>query len=372
MGLDVPGPLAPGDVADALDRLRATGAYGSLAYSLDALGGDSVRLVVRATEAAPAALGLGIRYDQRYKASLLFSVSLYDRLGAGSIAAVDLRAGEQAQLTASYFRRFGGVTPWIVGLRAGYDRVPFDVYQEGTRVAEGRSYLLGTGLFAGASLGTAALVGLTGSIEHARTEAAAGATGLENEERALLTAGAAAVVDTRNRRVLETRGVHLRAQAEWTRDPGRGATFAQHAARARAAIPLSQRLSLLARVEAGTSTGDSLPVHRRYRLGGAVPYFVVPDRHLPFLGLRLHERSGRAYQVAGAGAQLHLARALYARVLWNGGAALETWTLDPGAWVHGVGGTLAAEIAGDLAAITMAARAIEGPWRLDFDLGFPF
>jgi len=374
MDLAVPGPVKPDDVADALDRLRAARAYGPLAYSLERRAGtDTVRLVVRATEAAPAAFGFGIRYDQRYKASLLFSVSLHDRLGAGSIAAVDLRAGEQAELAASYFRRFGGVTPWAVSVRGGYERVPFDVYQATTRVAEGRSYLVSTSAFAGASLGTAALVGLTGSVEHARTEVAAGgADGLPNEEFLLLTGGVMAVIDTRNRRVLETSGVQLHARAEWTRDPGSGATFAQQAVRVGAAIPLSGSISLLARLETGTSSGDSLPAHRQYRLGGGVPYYLRPDWHLPLLGLRLHEQSGRAFQVVGAGAQVRLAQALHARVLWNAGAALETWTLDPGAWVHGVGVTAGAEIAGGLVGFTLATRAVEGPWRLDLDLGFPF
>jgi hypothetical protein len=151
---------------------------------------------------------------------------------------------------------------------------------------------------------------------------------------------------------------------------GGGATFTQQVLRMEGALPAGP-VSVLLLAEAGASRGADLPPHYRFFLGGAVPYYMLPDRHRPFLGLRVQERSGSHYQIVGAGLQVALPAGLVTQVRWNAGTVREDDVIDPSAWRQGIGATLALRTSFGVVAGHLAGEP-GGTYRAEADLGFAF
>ena len=375
LGLNLPRPLDADDLANAMDRLYASRDFDQVGYVLEHTGDTGARVIVRTGTEGGSALGIGARYEGAYKASLLFTADFQDRLGTGSVTTLDVRLGEQLRAAGIYARRLGTLTPWALRFRAGYDRIPVDLYTDGQRTEEGRFHILGASALAGVAAGTAGLLGARIHGEHTITAVTTGAPADSGrgESHTHYTAGGTLLLDTRDDPALPHGGVLVRATSEWAdRAIGSGATFQQHVVRASAAIPAGPLVSVLLRGDLGTSAGDELPANYRFFIGGAVPYFMLPDRHLTFLGLRIQERSGRHVQVAGAGLQVRLPADLFVQLLWNAGTVLETWSFEPGEWTHGVGTAVTWRTPFGLVAASVAGEAWEGPYRLEADLGFRF
>lgn len=375
LDLDLPRPLGPEAVAAAMDRLHAAGDFDRADYVLEPGADSGARIIVRTGGPGPSTLGIGARYEGKYKASLLFTGSLHDRLGVGSVTTVDLRLGEQLRAAAGYQRRLGTLTPWAFAARAGYDRVPVDLYTDSVRTAEARMHLWDASAFLGVAAGTAGLLGVEVRGEHARTVITTGIPGdsTREDDRTFYTVGANLLIDTRDAPQFARGGIHLDARSTWADPPiGSGAGFRHHVARAQAAVPIGPVVSLLLRADLGAATGDDLPPHYRFFLGGAVPYYMLPDRQLPFLGLRLQERSGRYVQVAGAGLQARLPASVFVQLLWNAGTTLETWELEPDTWTHGLGAVAGWRTPFGTVTGYLSGEAFEGPYRFEFDLGFGF
>jgi NTE family protein len=375
LGLTPPLSLDARDLADALDRLYASHDFDPVGYVLEPASDTGARMILQTGAGGGSTLGIGARYEGAYKASLLFTATLQDRLGTGSVAMLDVRLGEQLRAAGIYARRLGTLTPWALRFRAGYDRVPVDLYTDGVRTEEGRFHILGGSALVGVAAGTAGLLGARVHGEHAITSITTGAPGDSTREATgtFYTVGGSLLVDTRDDPVLPHGGILVRGTSEWAdRAIGSGGTFQQHVVRASAAIPVGPFLSVLLRGDVGTSAGDELPAHYRFFIGGAVPYFMLPDRHLTFLGLRIQERSGRHIQVAGAGLRVRLPADLFVQVLWNAGAVLETWSFEPGEWMHGVGTAITWRTPFGIVDVGVSGEAWDGPYRVEADLGFRF
>jgi len=375
MSLDLPRSLTARDLAHALDRLYASRDFDQVGYVLEPAADSGARAVLRTGAEGGSTLGIGGRYEGTYKASLLFTASFNDLLGTGAHTMLDVRLGEQLRAEGVYSRRLGTLTPWALRFDAGYARVPVDLYTDGVRTEAGRFHILATSAFAGIATGTAGLLGARVRGEHAISSTTTGAPSDSGRgaSHTHYTVGGTLLVDTRDDPALPHGGILVRATSEWAdRALGSGASFQQHVLRASAAIPLGPFASLLLRGDVGTSSGDELPAHYRFFVGGAVPYFLLPDRHLTFLGLRVQERSGRHVQVAGAGFQVRLPADLFVQVLWNAGAVLETWRLDPDTWTHGAGTAVTWRTPFGMVSASLAGEPWDGPYRFEAELGVRF
>jgi NTE family protein len=373
LNLRLPGHYGPDDIGEAMDRLYAAREFEEVSYVLEPAGDSAVRLVIRSVQPGVATLGFGLRYEATYKASLLLTAEFTDRLGAGTLSTLEARLGEQAHALASHERRIGMLTPWAVRLAAGYRRVPVDIYDASRRIAQGRFHIVSGSLFFGVASGTSALGGVVVTAEHARATVATGTAPGDTvrEHRSFHTLGASLRVDTRDAPEYPRGGLLVVARADFA-DPAIASNgrFNQQVARVEGAIPVGP-VSLLLRAEAGMSHGAELPPHYRFFLGGAVPFSMLPDRHRPFLGWRVQERSGAYYQVVGAGVQVALPAGLVTQLRWNAGTVREDGVLEPSAWRQGVAATLAARTSFGTFAGHLAGEPT-GTYRAEVDLGFAF
>ncbi len=386
--ITVPGWVRLAELDAGVTRLYDTGRFRIIQYRLDASeeragsGGpppasgatslsDSRLLRLDVVEQRLARLGLGYRYDSRYKASLLASATLSDLLGYGTRLEVDLRLGEQGLAEARSTRRFGRAPEFIVGLGAGYRRAPLDIYVGEIRDATPRAYVTHVELAAGVAIGNAALLGLRLKGENAELdEFVAAGEPFTGDSRAFSTAAALITFDSYERAVFPHSGARVLAKTEY-RIAGEGGPFAHHVLDAEGALPVRGGLALLGRLTLGTSAHD-IPDHYYFFLGGTNRYYLLPDRHFPFAGLRTMERYARHLQSLQLGAQYEFHPYVVGRIRWNAGAVLEEWTVDADLLTYGFDVTLGAVTRLGHAALTLAALDLKSLPRVVLDVGFPF
>lgn len=386
----LPGWVRITDLDAGVARLYDTGRFRIVRYRLDDAAGPAGRgdrqprresgpcpwsarrtLRLEVVEQSLARLGFAYRYDSRYKASLLFSATLFDMLVYGTRLEVNLRLGEQGLAEARFERRFGRAPEFIVGLDAGYLRAPFDIFDGEVRAVTPRAYLTHMEFAAGVALGKPGVLGVRLKGEYADLdEFAAVGEPFTGDSRGLLTAAASLRYDSYDRAVFPHAGARIFAKSEH-HIAGQGGSFAHHVADAEAALPLSGRLSLLARVTLGGAVHD-IPDHYYFFLGGTNRYHLMPDRHVPFAGLHTMERYGRYLQVFQLGVQYDFRPYLVGRIRWNAGAVLDEWQVAADLLTYGFDVTFGAVTRFGHAALSVAALDTESLPRVVLDVGFPF
>ncbi len=366
--------VTPGALDARIDRLYATGLFENVRYRLELVPGgtaDQRVLTVQVRERSGGRFGLGLRYDSRYKASLLLA-SAFGLPGFGSNAQLDARLGQQIRVGLGGSQTAGLGRTVALGARADYIRSPVDLYAAGHQVAEARVDLGAVTASLSASLGTTALVSARLKAEHARWADAVSAVDSAALERTFYTVAGVLEADTYDRGVYPRSGVGFRAVSEFgNRLLGEGAAFTHGFAELHAYLPLLRTVSLWAGATVGASGGDP-PPHYLFSLGGAATYYLFPDRDVAFLGLNTQQLRGRHLQKAELGAQWEFHPDVFGRIAWNGGAVLDRWTWDPARWVDGMGVEIGARTFAGRLSLTVSGKAHTTWPKLDVDVGYPF
>jgi len=360
--------VSRGTLDQRISRLYATGLFESVGYRLEQ--GD---LTVLLRERSGGRFGLGLRYDSRYKASVLLSSTL-GRIAGGFSGRADARLGQQIQVGAGVSQPLGDGRSVTLGAELDYVRSPFDLYQGDHRVAQARVDL---GAITGSiarSMGTAVDASIRIKVEHARWAEEVSAVEPAPIHRTFYSVAGVLRVDTYDRGVFPRSGVGLRAVSEWGNRMAAasgGAAFSHHEADLRAYLPVLRRMSLWAGATLGASGGEP-PPHYQFFLGGANAYYIFPDRDIPFAGLRTQQRRGRHVQQAELGVQWELAPDVFARVRWNAGTVLDRWSFDPASYVDGMGVELGAKTFAGRLSVSASGNA-HTTWPIvEIDLGYPF
>lgn len=375
LNLDIPGWLTPDDVDDAIARLYNTDLFSRVTYRLQMTDGPGVQhasLLVRTAERARDRIGFSYRYDSRYKASLLLSVTLHNLLRFGSVARFHFRLGEQLQLVGEYARRSGPGRLALLGTRAEYSRSPIELFEGALRVAEVDVDVLRFSGYAGVALGGVAVGGLRIKGEYAHVGSAIAAEEVDTDDVFYTLAGMVRA-ETYDRDAFPTRGISLMLKSEWADDAiGSGATFAQHLADISGYLPLTPWMSLMGRATLGSTSGSDRPLHYAFFLGGANRYYLFPDRHFPFYGLDTQERRGDHLQSFMLGAQFEPIGGFLAGLAWNAGNTMDEWDLDPTAYINGYGVMLGARsLFGNVRLVLSETELSEWP-DVTLDVGYRF
>jgi len=360
--------VSRGTLDQRMSRLYATGLFEGVGYRLDQ--GD---LTVLLRERSGGRFGVGLRYDSRYKASVLLSSTL-GRIARGFSGRADARLGQQIQVGAGVSQPLGDGRSVTLGAEADYVRSPFDLYQGDHRVAQARVDL---GAITGSlarSLGTAVDVSIRVKAEHARWAEDVSAVDSPPINRTFYTVAGVIQIDTYDRGLFPHSGIGFRAVSEWGNRmavAAGGAAFSHHVADLRGYLPLVRRVSLWAGATVGASGGEPPPYYQFF-LGGANTYYVFPDRDISFVGLRTQQRRGRHVQKAELGAQWELWPDVFARVRWNAGTVLDRWSFDPASYVDGMGVELGAKTFAGRLSLSASGNAHTSWPMIEIDLGYPF
>jgi hypothetical protein len=313
--------LEAGDYVDRermesrLGDLDATGLFRLVRYRLDRVG-DSAVLTVVVEERPRDRLGVGLRYDDEWRAALLFTATLHNALAYGSVTRFDLRVGEETRIGATISQRRGVTGRFGTGLSAHWSQGDLDLPPSlgGRTGVELSTARLSLGL--AATRGTSLTIELTGE----RAAYAADDTDI------LLVSGSAVLDHEALDRIDFPRsGADISARVERgsTDMPGQE-RFTVATLDARYFVSPHRRLTLDLGAWIGYERGE-LPRHRRFFLGGAHPSSVFATTHALFQGLPHQEHTGSAVQVARFGIRWQVSGATYLRGGVDVGGARDTW-----------------------------------------------
>ena len=336
-------------------------------------------------------VGFGFRYDDQYKAAVLFTLSLQSRLLYGSRTQLAFRLGDQVQIEASTFARLGITAPFRVGASASYTSVPvnisLDLLGTGARpVASAEIDVYGAQVFSGLAVSESLLFSFALIGEHARLIPIVlpflDADDPE-EDTAPITetfySGAAFVLaDTRDRSFFPSRGLSLFAKLEIADEAfGSGATFQHIVGDLQVSLPVSRSVSLTGRAVMTRGDGSGLPPHYVTFMGGANAPSLLPGRFYPLYGADDQELFGTSAQLAALGIQWEFGDDLFARAVANAGGVDDgiPGSLpggDPSDYTVGVGFTVGAFTLIGPATITLAGDGLDAFPNVSFSLGYAF
>lgn len=304
------------DMEAHLVDLDATGLFRLVRYRLDRAE-DGVNLVVSVEERPRDRLGVGLRYDDEYRAALLFNATLHNALVYGSVTRFDLRVGEETKIGAALSRRRGVTGRVGVGVAAHWSQGELELPATlgGRTSVELWTGTLSLGL--AASRGTALSLELTG--EHAGYP-----DGLTDVN--LVSGSLVLDHETLDRIDFPRSGADLRARLETGRsDLSGGRRFQTSVFDGRWYIPLHSRLTADMGAWIGYQSGAGLPPQRLFRLGGAHPSAVFGIWHGLFQGLTPQEHAGTAVQVARLGLRWRVTTSGYLRAGVDIGGVRDEW-----------------------------------------------
>ena len=375
LGLDVPSEVDVRAVNAAISRVYDTGMFQRVSYRLDPAPNGSDRvLTVRVKDEGRSWVGGSYRYEGRYKASILATAAVRNLLLPGSTLLADLRLGEQTRISAEIQKRFGWDVAPVIGVRGEYKHSPFDLYEDGNRVAEPRVKVGHLQGFLGLGLGYSTALGVAIKFEGVESEGAELVPDWSSEDRTYFTMSGVVKVDTWDRLAFPRSGIQVLGKTEWGDGAlaSDGGGFSQHMLDVDAAVPLSSAISLRGRAVVGTSDGADLPSQYLFFIGGANPFYLYPDRQFSFVGQRVMESRGRHLQMLNVGLQWEVTHNLFALARWNTAALPEEWRFDTDDFITGFGGGVGLTSRLGFARLMVTGGSNADAVHFEIDLGYLF
>jgi hypothetical protein len=320
-------------------------------------------------------IAVGLRYDSRFRASLLLGGFLYNRFTRGSLVSLEARLGEQLQLQARYQPSAERNGVLVRAITASYLRTPFDLYDATQRVARSEVRWSTLSAFAGTRVRSNTLTGVLLAGEFGRATTEISPVPVATVQRAYGTLMAVSWTDTYDRAVYATQGMSLLTQVKVAdRSVGAGATFTRIVADWEARRRLSEGVTIVGHVAAGTARGRDLPLYERFFLGGALPSAVLRGVEFAFPAIRTQERLGNALQLAELGLQQQVTQSLFVSARGTIGNTFAEWpgvaSLDQ--YLRGVSVTAGLLTRIGPASLTVGTQRL-GTWpRLALDVGRRF
>ncbi|HET7228731.1 MAG TPA: patatin-like phospholipase family protein [Longimicrobium sp.] len=353
---------------EVVERGFGTGQFQRVGYQITASGADTVLHISAAPETRDR-LGFGFRYDDRYRASLLFTARFRNWVRFGSSTTFDARLGEQTRFGARHLEVNPLGFPFTFQAEVAHTRTPLDFYDGGKRVAIANSRVTEINGFAGVALTASATAGVQVKLEHASASTAV-ASADTSQRRTYPSAAFVIWRDALDRPDFPTRGVAFAGRSEWAFGAD---AFSQQVAEARVVVPLGGRLSGSLQANAGFNRGgDRVPLHYRFFLGGAYPGAVYRERQVPLAGLAFQARTGQALARGSAALQWELRRDVFATLRGDVGGVSEELGDVLGDPVGGVALSLGARTPFGPLELTASTASPRRAPRMEFTLGYAF
>jgi NTE family protein len=360
--------VTPDTLRRAIGHVFATGLFDRVIYSLEPSDSGTV-VVITAVEGHPDRLGFGIRYDDRYKASILVSLELRNQIRYGSATKLRLRLGEQFQLEGQYLLANARASKLVVGAGARYTDSPIDIIGgDGLLIAEADVRVTSASALVGRMLGDHSALGVRFVGERSRSVAQNALV----DKTQTVNFGSAALLfirDGLDAGEFPTRGVAVYAKSEWS---AVGADFSHHVLDARTIFPVGSAVAISTRLTAGLADGgQEVPVHYAFFLGGAYDSPVFPESHITFVGLEPEEMFGASVQRASLGLQWQARPRLFATARVDAGYASRTLHLDLDKTIVGAGAGLGLRTPFGPVEFMLSGRRIDA-LRLELNVGHSF
>jgi len=359
--INPPEKIAYSEIERKINRLYATGHFSLISYRVqdDPTSAGGKNLTVSFSDNEPDRLGFSMRYDSRYKASLLFGIQSRNIFGLGDQLRSNLRLGEVLGVGTHYEAPISLAPAISAEADLNLHRSPIDYYDSGQQLAtieiDRAEFVpsLSIRLFNYLELNT----GL--KAEYYELNEAIGNNVLLADRQFLFTAVGSLEFNNLNRPYFSTRGLKLKVTGEASDKRYLSeATFSQLFGKLDAAIPLYDGLVLQTQAMAGQSSTSNLPLHYRFYQGGLTENPLFTDRHGLLWGYAVQQLSGSSLAAVRGALQVHLGSDIYLQGGWNAAHLSDsgTWNPDNFDWTQGYG-------------ISLGALTLIGP--INFSLSTP-
>ncbi|NGP75712.1 BamA/TamA family outer membrane protein [Balneolaceae bacterium YR4-1] len=345
--INPPEKIAYSEIERKINRLYATGHFSLITYRIQndgsPEGGKS--LTISFSDSQPDRLGFSMRYDTRYKASLLFGLQMRNVFGLGDQLNSNLRLGEVLGVGSHYEAPISLAPAISANADLNLYRSPIDYYESGQQLATieiDRAVLhpyLSVRLFNYLELET----GL--KAEYYELSEAIGSNVLLADRQFLFSAVGKLEFNNLDRAYFSSRGFNLKVIGEASDKRYLSeATFSQVIAGFDAALPLYDGLVLRMGAMAGQSNTSSLPFHYRFYQGGMTVNPLFNERHGPLWGYAVQQLSGSSLAALHGSLQFHLGRDIFLQTGWNAAHLSDSgiWKPSDFDWNEGYGLSLGA------------------------------
>ncbi|MCC5925173.1 MAG: patatin-like phospholipase family protein [Bacteroidetes bacterium] len=282
LGLIAGNSYSIGDIELAVDRVFSLPFFDRVTYALEPLGESRFNLIVTLNESNLDVFNVGLRYDNRQKASIILSTRFRNQYRNNATLRLSLRLGEEPMGDIQYFYYLGWRPKLGVNLQANYTSRRNDLYNTGqTTQATVVTDALFTELWTGPVVSSYLIIGLGLRTEMYQPSRIVGLTDLERDWKYIHRPFAFIWYDTKDAVEFPVRGQELRLDATQSLNWFSNATvFSQYTASWKFHLPLNSRFSAGTSLFSSLSTGD-YPVHYRQALGGitSLPGFLIDEIH---------------------------------------------------------------------------------------------
>ena len=330
-GLRAPARLAVADIEKGVARIYNTGMFERVTYRVDR-SDEGGRLHVAAVEKAGDFFRFGLRYDTRDRLLAIFNLLYRNRLGNSSLFSIDGILGERNQVLARHFVRVLPGRGLSLSTRLGFQDERIDVFAGDDKIAEydmeaGYGEIL-CGISIGDRFGLGA--GLRGEWVEMEPDVVDPSLSEYNDNMAALVGVVG--YDSLDRTYYPRSGVRLYSPHAYSEGSlGSEGTFSRHFLDLKVCAPIGRRFTLIGEIAGGTTTGDALPLHGGFLLGGIDTPAMLLERdetRITFLGLHHQQLTGEHFQFAQVGAQYQFGSSVVLLLRANAGNVFDKWELD--------------------------------------------
>lgn len=377
LDIQLPSTLTLSDIEKKVNRLYSSGLFSQVSYRLQEEEADSNRsnLVLEFQQKEPEYAGFSVRYDSKYKASLLFGTSFTDNIFWSDRLNMQLRVGEILELNAGYSTPVTLAPLSKVNVGVNFQRSPIDFYSHNQALSTIEVEKLGFRPSASVRLfeRTDFEAGMESELYNLN-EAVGNTLVLENISL-LLKPFFNIKYSTLNRPYFPTRGQSLILNTEISDKLWASSTnFIQFTANWFSTLRLRKKLNLSNQIFAGYSSSASIPLHYYYYLGGMTSNPVFNLRQQPFMGHAAQQLRSQNVIALRSELQLGLGRKIYLSGGWNAAHLSDIWTfnIDSNRMEFGYSLSLGAtSIIGPLE-LSLSTPNFSGQYALKIDIGYHF
>lgn len=328
--LQSPARLTLHGIEKKINRLYNSGFFSQISYRLqsDSVSGGK-RLILTFHPKEQQYAGFSVRYDSKYKASLLFGASLTDNLFQGDRLTTKLRIGEILNLSSEYSIPVSMAPLSHINLGLDFHHSPIDFYRQNQALSTvdveelALRPSVSTRLFDILNLEAGA------EAEGYSLNEAVGNTLLLENTNFLLGPFFKIRYNTLNQPNFPTRGQLLNFKVKASdRLWGSTSTFLQMAGTWATSLPLLKGITLNNTLFADYTSDSDIPLHYYYYLGGLSQNPVFEIHQHPFMGYAAQQL--RSANILGIRSELQfrLTNNTYLTGGWNVAHLSDSWTFD--------------------------------------------
>ncbi|MDZ7682961.1 MAG: patatin-like phospholipase family protein [Fodinibius sp.] len=332
LALDITPPeqLTLANIEMKINRLYSSGLFSQISYRLqDNPGSGKNRLVMEFQSKDQEFAGFSLRYDSHYKASLLFGGLLTDNIFWSDRLTLQLRAGEVLELKADYNTPLTLAPLSKLHFGIDFQRSPIDLYNQGQALSTINVERITLRPAASVRLLERTHIETGFEAEVYNLNQAVGNTLFLENTSFLLKPFVQVDFSTLNRPYFPTRGQALKAKAiisdeNW----GSLSTFAQFSGNWFMTVPLTDRLNLSGDIFTGFTTGNNIPLHYNYYLGGLAQNPVFDRRQRPFMARAAQQLQATNVMALKSQLQYKMGKNMYLTAGWDTAHLSDTWTFN--------------------------------------------